>query len=178
MVLAHEGFLVRPAVLGLQGGADEVGDVGHRRTETDRLPVEHGHPCAAEHQVVEPEVAVHDGPRHRPVGEVAIEGGDEALGEGGDVGLHPLGVAFDEAGVQHLDEHVEPGRRFGVGPAQPFELQQRRIAPAWTVERRQLGDHRRRLVDRAPGDLVAGPSGREVLEQHDVVAGRGVERAW
>ena len=97
MVVAHEGLLVRPPLLGLQGGADEVGDVRHRRAETDRLPVEHRHPLAAEHQVVEPEVAVHDGPRHRTMGEVAIEGGDEALGEGGDVGLDPFGVAFDEA---------------------------------------------------------------------------------
>ena len=48
---------------------------------------------------------MHDGPRHRTVGEVAIEDGDEALREGGDVGLDPLAVAFDEAGIQHLDEH-------------------------------------------------------------------------
>ena len=180
--IGAEGFVVRPqqrvvvfaAKLVRQRAAEEVRDVGHRRTPGDGLPVHHGQRPVrarlAEKHVVQAVVAVDEA--HDPVagtlgGEVCIEAADESLAHRAVLGCDLIAVAVDEAGVQLTDQRLVH-RRLAV---QPVRLRHRlrhrtraraagpaRPAPAWPVRLSRRGVRRRRR--RARRHRAAGETRR------------------
>src|SRR5213078_1966386 len=95
-----------------------------------------------------------------------------------------LGVALGGAVSldEFLDDHPEPETdalsRFRAEGCETFDVPQRLVAPARTVQAREVHHGIARLHEGTPGDLVAWLSGRQVLEQqHEARPAVGDDRA-
>ena len=89
---------------------------------------------------------------------------------------HRAGVELGAEALEKAGQHPRievsgrsrpiPGRAF-----EPLDGEQRGIAPARSMQRRQLAQRRLRLLDRAAGELIALPRPAQVLEQQHEASG-------
>ncbi len=160
VVGAQERFLMRAALLDGQRAAEEVRGVPHRRSPSQRLPVDDRAGPVVEEHVVEPVVAVDEAERGPPIRVPGVGDGDEALADLGVLGGDAVPVALEEAGEQRGQERlVERG-----GLVQPVGRGERQVAEHRRVDPGQ-GHHRDpRLLEPAAGDLIALHAVRDVLE--------------
>ncbi len=67
----------------------------------------------------------------------------------------------------------------GRGPSraghQPVQGLQRRVAPAWCVQRRSLRQHGLGVFERTAGELIHLPERRQVFQDQDEVIGFGID---
>jgi hypothetical protein len=67
----------------------------------------------------------------------------------------------------------------GGGPSrtghQPVQGLQRRVAPAWGVQRRSLRHHDPSVFERTAGELIRLPERRQVFQDQDEVVGFGID---
>ena len=82
---------------------------------------------------------------------------------------HRAGVELGAEAIEKAGQHprIEVSGRSRPIPRralEPLDGEQRGIAPAWSMKRRQLAQRRLRLLDRATGELITLPRPAQVLE--------------
>ena len=164
----QQRLVVIAAQLVGQRAAEEIRDIGHRRTPRDGLPVHHcQRPVGAglaEQHVVQPVVTVHKTVRalRRDFAcDVGVEASDQALAHLAMLRRDLVAVALEEPGVQLADQGLVQ-RRLAV---EPFGVRHRGVAEQRSVHPTQFCQRQRGLFDCRAADFVADDGRARIAKQ-------------
>ena len=172
MIGGQQFVVVVPANLCRKRATEKVGDVGHRRTPGDRLPVHHGQVAQrsgpAEEHVVQSVVAVDQAVEAtRLLGGVGVESLHQTPAHIALAGGDGVAVAIAETRIQRGDQLLVD-RRLAV---EPFGLRQGRAADQRGVQAAQLAQRQGGIGERGSADFITDLRRSGVVEQQGEEAG-------